>query len=152
MMAHHQQQPPSLNGRGNSSGSSVNIRPGARVFRQLQVDPGFAQGVLILKEVGTSDAALASISMVQNGVRRGYVVPPGVQTLNIAEIKNPALHRELVVLAAPPMSGLGTIMVEASAIVQSSIGREVLTDGRRYFSQQQPSPAPLPGKRTVLRG
>jgi hypothetical protein len=108
--------------------------------------------VLILKEVGTSDAALASISMVQNGVRRGYVVPPGVQTLNIAEIKNPALHRELVVLTAPPMSGLGTIMVEASAIVQSSIGREVLTDGRRYFSQQQPSPAPLPGKRTVLRG
>lgn len=144
--SHNYQQP-------QQQSATVTLREGYPAYRVLQ--QAFGNTVILAREVGTTNAQLASQQFV---LRRqnvsAYVIPQHQTTVNIQEIQNnPNLLGTFVEVQAPPMSSIGTLLVSAEAVLSqegSAVhgGRQIITDSRQYNmpQHQQYRPAAPPAQ------
>ena len=144
--SHHQQQ-----GYGQTQPQqqpyqqTVTLREGYPVYRAIQA-AGADTSVTLAREIGVSNSGLAAQPYILRGPVSVYVIPPHQTTVNLQEIqKNPHLLVTLVQIQAPPMSSLGTLLVQQEAVLgagnfqQAPQNRQIITDSRQYNQQfQQP--------------
>jgi hypothetical protein len=153
---------------------TVTLKEGFPVYRAIQAASSECT-VTLAREIGVSNAGLAAQPYILRSPLSVYVIPAHQTAVNLQEIqRNPQLLVSLVQIQAPPMSSLGTLLVQQEAVSgagnfqQATQNRQIITDARQYNQQfqqpqyQQPTYAPqvqqvtkqygVPIRRGILRG
>jgi hypothetical protein len=128
---------------------SCRLLEGHPCFRALQTN-SFGTTTPLVRAIGQIVPQVSMHEFVVKGLVKVFVVPPQMQQINLATIQNnPQLVVELVEVMAPPMSGIGTILVPREALgMAGGMGnqRGLLTD-----SVQRPHQQVITNNRQVQR-
>jgi hypothetical protein len=88
------------------------VIPGYFAFHQIHTQ-GFGSNILLVRAVGQISPQFMNIDFIIRESIRAYVVKPNEDRIDMNTIQNnPQILSELVLLEAPPMSGIGRILVQ----------------------------------------
>ena len=125
--------------QNNNNFKNCKIITGFPVFQQIQTQ-GFGSAIPLVRALGQISPQMSGIDFVIREVVKAYIVHPNETTINLAAIQtNQQNLTELVVLQAPPMTGMGIVLVPKEAIANGmGGGHQILTDARqRTLGQHQ---------------
>lgn len=129
----------------NNGPQGCKVLPGYPAFHQIQYQ-GFGGTIPLVRAMGQIPPQMTGIDFVIKEVVRAYIVQPNENMINMSVIQSNQQNLiELVVLQAPPMTGVGVLLVPKEAVANGMGGRQVLTDTRQrvlnpqqqYMHQQQ---------------
>lgn len=140
---HGQHQQPQQHYQPQQTGPQmVRLVEGFPCFRTLNTQ-GFYSKFALVKNAGQTNQQLSSVEFMVRGVVKAYVVAPNQTQVDMGALeRNPNLLTEFVHVEAPPMTGIGSLLVPRQCIATNQMAnhqqRRVILDspGRPQYNQQ----------------
>ena len=132
----------------------VRLLEGFPCFRAINTQ-GFYPKFPLVKNAGQTTPQLSSVEFVVRGVVKAFIVAPNQTQVDMGAIeRNPSLLTEFIQVEAPPMTGVGTLLVPRQSIATNQTinqqQRGVLLDSPGRFYGQPPQQQRPPHLQSVV--